>query len=642
VDYGNDLAAHAAHVPHVPEALDQNGYYFAGWYLNPECTGKIFDLTKETMPAKDLILYAKWEAKTHRVQFYKDNSLKEELASYEVLHNKHLQDYPQNVTNGNYTFLYWFYMDGTTERAFDPVNMPIMQDMRVYAKWSNNAMRPCQIHYETPTGVKIAGSTVWVADLATGSATKTFEAKGPSELYDGYQHGWFPEVRSHSVVMTMESANSYTFVYKEVGSVGYTVRYVKELSDGTLEDLAPKKVVTDNHHAVVTETSVAVDGYQADAYQKRLIVVANPDEEIKNELIFYYSESTGDSAFEYIRVSHFIETLNGAWKEFQATEMAVPVNTQHKATPLDIPGFTYDDTLSNPQGTVVVGGIHLKLYYSRNSYHYVVRHLNVSNQQPLIGDEKSTIPVKFESLVTVQAKESIVLNGVTYVPAEVKHTTVSIRHDDKDNPELNVITFYYEEKTAQIRYEIVGPAGCGSLSVKTENVPMYSGEAAGSIPTANDGFRFVGWFYDAACTQQVDPTQDTVIDGKLIPQKKDGAFADHTYFAKFSATYATLTIQNSGTNALDKGQAYLYRITNDDDFDLTIVVQGDKAVTIQYIPAGTYTVTQMSDWSWRYEPDEQSTSVVLQGGKHETLNFANQREQEYWLDGNNIRENLFH
>ena len=63
------------------------------------------------MPAKDLILYAKWSPKIHTVTFYRDSTLTELLGTYQVLHGQHLTQYPESVTNGSYEFLYWFYED---------------------------------------------------------------------------------------------------------------------------------------------------------------------------------------------------------------------------------------------------------------------------------------------------------------------------------------------------------------------------------------------------------------------------------------------------------------------------------------------------------------------------------------------------
>lgn len=652
--YGESLAEHANHIPSVPKALDQNGYYFAGWYLNPECSGERFDLSKETMPAKDLILYAKWEPKTHRVEFYKDNSLQEQLESHDVLHNKTLQSYPQNVTNGNLTFLYWFYMDGNTERAFDPENMPVVQDMKVYAKWSNNAMRPCLIYYKTKDGdVQIAETTVWIADLSQDSVSKTFEAKGPSELYDGYQHDWFPVERSHNLSVTMTSDNTYTFYYTEKTSVPYTVRYIEE---GTKKELHTAKTVSDNRHAAVTEISPSIPGYKADAYQKRLVIVAEETDEFKNELIFYYTPST--EKIGYVQVTHYIESLVGAWIEYETKthEIMIEQGASPKFTAAikTIPGFTYNPAFTTSAGTAVDGGIQvdvveggtqINLYYSRNSYHYLVRHVRESDGV-VFSTVKSEVPVKFESLVPVYAMDSITHEGIVYEPSDLYHYTFSVRHDtDPDNPVLNVITFYYQEKTTQFNYVIVGSAGCGSLSVKTEQVPIYSGEAGGSTATAGEGYEFVGWFYDADCKNPVNDQQELVVGNKLTPVKKDGKYVGQTYYAKFSETYATLTIKNSGAADIDENQAFLYRIKSKHDdgatVNLNVAIVGNGFVTINNLPAGEYIVTQLTDWSWRYQPDSQRTEISLSGGQNGELIVVNNREGTKWLDGSHSKENIF-
>ena len=51
---------------------------------------------------------------------------------------------------------------------------------------------------------KLQGTDTEIAAPTTGSGlagvTKTFEAKGGADLYDGYQEGYFPVVKSHSPV----------------------------------------------------------------------------------------------------------------------------------------------------------------------------------------------------------------------------------------------------------------------------------------------------------------------------------------------------------------------------------------------------------------------------------------------------------
>ena len=57
--------------PDYPDKLEKNAYVFDGWYTTSGCyEGSKADLSTLTMPASDLVLYAKWVPKTHTVKTY--------------------------------------------------------------------------------------------------------------------------------------------------------------------------------------------------------------------------------------------------------------------------------------------------------------------------------------------------------------------------------------------------------------------------------------------------------------------------------------------------------------------------------------------------------------------------------------------
>lgn len=77
-----------------------------------------------------------------------------------------------------------------------------------------------------------------------------------------------------------------------------------------------------------------------------------------------------------------------------------------------------------------------------------------------------------------------------------------------------------EEKTVAINYEAVGPDGAdnfGSVAPESESVKVKTGNASGSAPTAEPGYRFVGWYKDEDCTEPVEA--DWVTDNKITPRK---------------------------------------------------------------------------------------------------------------------------
>ena len=152
----------------------------------------------------------------------------------------------------------WFYLDNGVEKAFDFVNMPVNKDLKVYGKWSSNTLMEYTISY------KLHGTDTEIAAPTTGSGlagvTKTFEAKGGADLYDGYQEGYFPVVKSHSLTINIDdpTKNIFTFEYIQKDAVPYTVRY---LNKETGEPVADTKTVDNNRKAVVTETFVPVSGW---------------------------------------------------------------------------------------------------------------------------------------------------------------------------------------------------------------------------------------------------------------------------------------------------------------------------------------------------------------------------------------------
>ena len=76
-----------------------------------------------------------------------------------------------------------------------------------------------------------------------------------------------------------------------------------------------------------------------------------------------------------------------------------------------------------------------------------------------------------------------------------------------------------------------------------------------------------------------------------------------------------LTIKTSGVEAIDENQTYIYRVHGNDAhtklIDLTVAIHGDGQATVKNLPSGSYKVTQVNAWSWRYTPDQTEQSVTL-------------------------------
>ena len=653
VKYEAPLSSYGTYIPNVPSAYEPGSVTFSGWYLNPECTGAEYKLDEHTMPADNVLLYAKWVPVSHTVEFYVhkdalDKGVK--LSTHPditVPHGSLADPTPADPKNGNFTFVGWFYMEDGVEKAFDFANMPVTKDLQVYGKWSSNVLKQYTVLYK----IKIKDTDTQIAALTTGQglagATKTFEAKGGTELYAAYQEGYFPVVKSHSMTLDIDATvendtNVYTFWYVQKDAVPYTVKY---LNKETGEPVATEKTVLDNRKAVVTETFVPVSGMMPDAYQKRLIVSGADD--AVNEIIFYYSE---DTTHAYYKITHYTENLATdaqgypTWTEYASSQIVGDIGKTYDADPLTISGFTYK---SSVEGTVASGeltasGLELKLYYTRNSYLYQVRYLEQGSGKQL-ADPKIGAG-KYGQVVSESA-----IDITDYEAVDPESQTLSIKIESDAEAKLNIITFYYKEKEVKINYIAVGPDDAinfGHVSTTEEKVKILSGTAQGSTATANPNFRFVGWYLDEDCTRPVpDDTIDNNNKNKFTPPKHDNKNVEATYYAKFEYDVADLTIEKEGTERIDENQTYIFRIkgvetdNRTSGVDMKVVIQGDDRKTIKNLPIGTYTVTEETSWSWRYEPKNGEKRQVSQNITLSTndssniVTFVNHRSFIKWLNG---------
>lgn len=219
------------------------------------------------------------------------------------------------------------------------------------------------------------------------------------------------------------------------------------------------------------------------------------------------------------------------------------------------------------------------------------------------------------------------------------------------------ITAQCSEPEITINYVVVGPEGSGSVTLNSETVRAVSGNAKGSTATANSGYQFAGWFRDEACTQPVDPNWITS-GNHLTPQKEDGSYQEATYYAKFAPAITSLTISKTGHWDIDPNQTFLFQVTGE-NVDLTVTVHENGSATINGLKVGgEYTVTELTDWSWRYAdtPDwtfitdgdtdasgtDTAAATITLGNTGNNITFTNTRDESKWLDGDTYEDNRFH
>lgn len=400
VKYEASLGVYAAYQPELPAAYEQGAYVFGGWYLNPQCTGEEYKLNEHTMPASNLLLYAKWVPVTHTVKVYTDVSMAIQIGETQTVAHGANAISPGTPTNGSYTFIGWFYKDANgVEKAFDFDSMPVRRDMEIYAKWGSNVLKDYTIRYVLEDGTVIADSTTGSALAGT---TKTFEAKSGDALYADYTEGYFPVENSHSLTIDIEddTKNVYDFVFKPSETVPYQVKYVDA---DTGAEIAETKVVVDNRHSVVTETAVTVSGYLPDRYQKRLVISYSEDKENvteANTLIFYY---TKDDTHALVIDTHYILPLNSMDEaratEYQQNQETGTIGNSYTRNALTITNYVLDHVKVNDQEVMddnidsitrdlTAAGLVFEFYY-RPVVFYVYHSSTASTESIFMGDVKA-------------------------------------------------------------------------------------------------------------------------------------------------------------------------------------------------------------------------------------------------------------
>lgn len=452
-NYGTELTDHQATLqyeaplkdknftPAYPSNLEANAYEFAGWYTTPGCyEGSEVNWDTATMPAGDLMLYAKWAPKTHTVRtFLTEEAMNAGTApidTWENVPHRSTIKKPQNPTNGQYTFVGWFYQENGVEKAYE-FSMAVTKDMDLYAKWISNTLVQYTIHYRLEDGTTIAPDTT---GSALAGATKTFDAKTGTDLNQGYQTGYFPKVGSHSITMNIDGDNVFTFVYVPGEKVNYTVRYLEKDTNKVLHE--EKHAAT--RDAVVTEKFVTITEYAPDAYQKRLVL---SDDETQNVITFWYVK---DEVHAPVQIIHWVQNIAGdGYTEYSSsTNLNGLIGETYTAEWLTIAGFAKNETKSNTSGKLTAEGLVLNLYYDRIQYPYEFRFVNSYTGEDITdytfpGATKGN--ARFGDRVTYTAPERLGDLGYKLDTAKSSASqAIDIRIEDPANvAKLNVKTFYY-------------------------------------------------------------------------------------------------------------------------------------------------------------------------------------------------------
>ncbi len=266
---------------------------------------------------------------------------------------------------------------------------------------------------------------------------------------------------------------------------------------------------------------------------------------------------------------------------------------------------------------------------------------------------------KFDDQVSIKYTVHYYKDGTTEKVADDKVNTVKIgttvTEKAKMGTELNLLSGemqkkYYPAKTSTS--EVIKVVG--------QEIIFYYTEAA--------SVEYTVYYQDANGKNLKDPvTKTTEYSTVTEPYLPIDGYAPHQFSITkdmsadpkqnkivfiYYPTLTTLNIRKTGFDAADAGTTFIFRIKGTDEntknIDLRVTIHGYVSggdvpnVTVADLPVGSYTVTEKSDWSWRYQPTNGEQPITLDpDGAKNVLTFENERKDGQWLSGDAYNNNLY-
>lgn len=435
--YQQSLAGYGAYTPNRPEGIDES-FVFSGWYKDEACT-TAFDFSNATMPAGNIVVYAKWVAPVFTATFEYQVMIGGETHTVQA-------DIPYGstisapvVTHPEGYPLEGWYTDAAYANRFD-FSTPITKDITLYAKWHTTQTYGYTVKYVDANGTEIAE-----AESFTGTPNTTVIAQ--AKKIDGYE---LNDAQSKSVLLDADN-KEIVFKYRYIGTYSYTVQYIDKDTGKTVAD--EKKETTSKR--VVTENAKYVNGYVLISDTPQMITLSSDASE--NVIKFYY-EKLGERIMIRYWVKHVIDngdnntTLRAIEMKSETVAKGQSVTVAEKdVEKKTFEGYKYDraDTLpstfkDNSSSNSIT------LYYVKDETQ--TRTLSYTVEHYLDNALQTADTATVEEKVWVLDPATT----LTVTPASVAHknypNAVFTHSDPADIPETiqdgGVIKLYYVTKTA--------------------------------------------------------------------------------------------------------------------------------------------------------------------------------------------------
>ena len=539
-------------------APEKTGYTFDGWYLDE--AEEPFDF--DTIITSDITLTAKWHVTPHNIYAYA------RLNSYFAPLTTNESDTPVTLNEatlsrlglGSYNSLGYISIGSFT---FDA--MPLTDDQYFGDDAELSAVAEklaTDIALETGVSDKIAEKIAWTVLYKT--VNEEDMAPGyPAEA--GYQLSGNLDL---ATVMFKANGENVTgmpednYVYNDV--VGLYDFYFTGDTITLPADPTREGYIFEGWSVKVLPAENDADHLDADgaddAADETLLKAGDTYTITAGGVIFTAQwEARTDTPYT---VEHYLENLDGSYALDTTEPLKGTTDTTVTAAAKSYDNFTYDSTVP---GTVASGNIAgdgslvLKLFYTRNTYDYTVRHIKQlpDGTYDEANAEVENLSGKFEALAAVTAKDY----GSHYPTNDA---------DTKQNIKIEknlTIDVKYDLDNHTLTFETNGGSTIAPVTVRHGNAVARPAD-----PT-KDKYTFIGWYVDPEFSAEYDFA--TVLE------------ADKTIYAKFELTstpigdiyvrYDVLHIKQLPDGSYDLANAEVEHLSAKKDTTVTAVVKDYRA-----------------------------------------------------------------
>ena len=539
-------------------APEKTGYTFDGWYLDE--AEEPFDF--DTIITSDITLTAKWHVTPHNIYAYA------RLNSYFAPLTTNEFDTPVTLNEatlsrlglGSYNSLGYISIGSFT---FDA--MPLTDDQYFGNDAELSAVAEklaTDIALETGVSDKIAEKIAWTVLYKT--VNEEDMAPGyPAEA--GYQLSGNLDL---ATVMFKANGENVTgmpednYVYNDV--VGLYDFYFAGDTFTLPADPTREGYIFEGWSVKVLPAENDADHLDADgaddAADETLLKAGDTYTITAGGVIFTAQwEARTDTPYT---VEHYLENLDGSYALDTTEPLKGTTDTTVTAAAKSYDNFTYDSTVLDTVASGNIAGdgsLVLKLFYTRNTYDYTVRHIKQlpDGTYDEANAEVENLSGKFEALAAVTAKDY----GSHYPTNDA---------DTKQNIKIEknlTIDVKYDLDNHTLTFETNGGSTIAPVTVRHGNAVARPAD-----PT-KDKYTFIGWYADPEFTEEYDFA--TVLE------------ADKTIYAKFELTstpigdiyvrYDVLHIKQLPDGSYDLANAEVEHLSAKKDTTVTAVVKDYRA-----------------------------------------------------------------